>query len=114
VLLDAERRPREDRLARVPVGASVPFRVQYTPGETGGGRLLVTCLLDERQVEAFDGEPFRVVEVPTHHLLELDGVVTLPRSGWHRLHCLLLSDQPGLDPPTLPRPLDALFLWGDD
>jgi len=113
VLVDDDLNARDDRLARLPVGAPAPFRVHYTPGEHGAGRLLVTCLLDERQVEAFDGEPFRVVEVPTHHLLELDGVVTLPRPGWHRLHCLLLSDEPGSEPPTLPRPLDALFLWGD-
>lgn len=113
-LLDDHLGVREDRIARVPVGEPVPFRVHYTPGTSGAGQMLVTCLLDEGQMMAFDGAPFRVVEIPTHHLLELDGVVTLARPGWHRLHCLLLSDEPGREPPTLPRPLDALFLWGDD
>lgn len=113
VLLDDEGSVDARRLVRVPVGRPVAFRVHYTPGAAGAGPLLVTCLLDERQLPAFDGAPFRVVAVPMHHLLELDGIVTLPRPGWHRLHCLLLSDEPGREPPTLPRPLDALFLWGD-
>ena len=101
------------RLARAPVGATQRFVLRYLPGERGGGPLVATCLLDARQVPAFDGRPFVLVEAVAGRLVALDGVVVVPGPGWHRLQCLLLPDDDGERPITWPRPLIAAYLWGD-
>ncbi len=101
------------RLARAPVGATKRFVLRYLPGERGGGPLVATCLLDDRQVPAFDGLPFVLVEAVAGRLVALDGVVVVPGPGWHRLQCLLLPDDDGERPITWPRPLIAAYLWGD-
>ena len=106
----AERRPR---LARAAVGATQRFVLHYLPGERGGGPLVVTCLLDGDQIDAFDGRPFVLVEAAGGRLLALEGEVVVPGLGWHRLHCLLLPDDAGERPATWPRPLLAAYLWGD-
>jgi hypothetical protein len=46
-------------------------------------------------------------------LLEVDGTVIVPEPGWHRLHCHLLPEPTGERPITWPRPLLALYLWGE-
>ena len=105
-----ERRPR---LARAAVGATQRFVLHYLPGERGGGPLVATCLLDGDQIDAFDGQPFVLVEAVAGRLLALEGEIVVPGPGWHRLHCLLLPDDAGERPSTWPRPLLAAYLWGD-
>ena len=105
--------PLDARLVRAPAGRLLAFRLRFLAGEFGAGSALATCLLDERQLEAFDGRPWRAATVAAGHLLEIDGAVVVPGPGWHRLHCLLLPDAPGERPRTLPRPLLAVYLWGD-
>jgi len=101
------------RLARAPVGATQPFVLRYLPGERGAGPLVATCLLDDLQVPAFDGQPLVLVEAETGRLVDLEGAVVVPGPGWHRLQCLLLPDDDGERPITWPRPLIAAYLWGD-
>jgi hypothetical protein len=101
------------RLARAPVGATQRFVLRYLPGELGGGPLVATCLLDDRQVAAFGGRPFVRLEAVAGRPVALDGVVVVPGPGWHRLQCLLLPDDDGERPITWPRPLIAAYLWGD-
>jgi hypothetical protein len=105
-----ERRPR---LARAAAGSAQRFVLQYLPGEHGGGPLVVTCLLDRDQIDAFDGRPFVLVEAVAGRLLVLEGEIVVPGPGWHRLHCLLLPDDAGERPATWPRPLLAAYLWGE-
>jgi hypothetical protein len=100
------------RLARAPMGATQRFVLRYLPGERGGGPLVATCLLDDRQVPAFDGRPFVLVEAAAGRLVSLEGAVLVPGPGWHRLQCLLLPDDDGERPITWPRPLIAAYLWG--
>jgi len=104
---------RHARLSRGPVGATQRFVLRYLPGQLGGGPLVATCLLDDRQVPAFDGRPFVLVDAAAGRLVALEGDVVVPGPGWHRLHCLLLSDDPGERPTAWPRPLVAAYLWGD-
>lgn len=104
---------RRVRLARAPVGATQRFVLRYLPGQHGGGPLVATCLLDDRQVPAFDGLPFVLVEAVAGRLVALEGAVVVPGPGWHRLQCLLLPDDAGERPITWPRPLVAAYLWGD-
>lgn len=101
------------RLLQVEVGRPTSFRVRYLAGTLGAGPLTVTCLLGERQVAAFDGAPVRHALVEAGELLEVDGTVEVPGPGWHRLHCHLLPEPPGERPITWPRPLLALYLWGE-
>ena len=101
------------RLARGPVGATQRFALRYLPGRRGGGPMVATCLLDDRQVPAFDGRPFVLVEAVAGRLVALEGAVVVPGPGWHRLQCLLLPDDPGERPIAWPRPLVAAYLWGD-
>jgi hypothetical protein len=105
-----ERRPR---LARATEGSAQRFVLHYLPGDHGGGPLVVTCLLDGDQIDAFDGRPFVLVEAVAGRLLALEGGLVVPGPGWHRLHCLLLPDDAGERPATWPRPLLAAYLWGD-
>ena len=102
-----------ERLARAPVGATQRFVLRYLPGRRGGGPLAATCLLDDRQVPAFDGLPFVLVEAVAGRLVALEGVVVVPGPGWHRLQCLMLPGDEGERPITWPRPLLAAYLWGD-
>jgi hypothetical protein len=104
---------RPVRLARAPVGATQRFVLRYLPGDRGGGPLIATCLLDDRQVPAFDGRPFVLVEALAGRLVALEGAVVVPGPGWHRLQCLLLPDDEGERPIAWPRPLVAAYLWGD-
>jgi hypothetical protein len=101
------------RITRAPVGATQRFVLRYLPGERGRGALVATCLLDDRQVPAFDGRPFVLVEAVAGRLVSLEGAVLVPGPGWHRLQCLLLPDDDGERPITWPRPLSAAYLWGD-
>ena len=104
---------RPVRLARAPVGATQRFVLRYLPGQRGGGPMAATCLLDDRQVPAFDGRPFVLVEAVAGRLVALEAAVVVPGPGWHRLQCLLLPDDRGERPITWPRPLMAAYLWGD-
>jgi hypothetical protein len=101
------------RLLPVTVGRPVAFRLRYLAGTLGAGPLTATCLLNERQIDAFAGSPLRHAAVEADQLLEIDGTVVVPGPGWHRLHCHLLPDPPGERPITWPRPLLALYLWGE-
>jgi hypothetical protein len=89
------------------------FVLRYLPGERGGGPLVVTCLLDGDQIDAFDGRPFVLAEAAAGRLLVLEGEIVVPGPGWRRLHCLLLPDDAGERPVSWPRPLLAAYLWGD-
>jgi hypothetical protein len=100
------------RLLPVAVGRPVAFRLRYLAGSLGAGPITATCLLDERQIDAFGGSPLRHATVEAGQLLEIDGTVVVPGPGWHRLHCHLLPDVPGERPITWPRPLLGLYLWG--
>lgn len=99
------------RLVRAPVGERVPIRATYVAPDAADA--LLTCLLDGVQVDAFDGAPWRAVRLEPGALLVVDGSVPVPAPGWHRLHCLLLPDGAAPDPDEPPRPLLALYLWGD-
>jgi hypothetical protein len=101
------------RLLPVVVGRPVAFRLRYLAGSLGAGPVIATCLLGERQIDAFDGSPLRHAAVEAGQLLEIDGTVVVPGQGWHRLHCHLLPDPPGERPITWPRPLLGLYLWGE-
>jgi hypothetical protein len=101
------------RLLPVAVGRPVAFRLRYLAGTLGAGPIAATCLLDERQIDAFAGSPLRHAVVEAGQLIEIDGTVVVPGPGWHRLHCHLLPDPPGERPITWPRPLLALYLWGE-
>jgi hypothetical protein len=100
-----------DRWVRARVGAELPIRIVYEAPDDAA--VLATCLLDGGQVAAFDGAVVRPVHLSAGGLLEVDGRVRVPAPGWHRLHCLLLPDaaEGGADHP--PRPLLALYVWGD-
>jgi hypothetical protein len=104
---------RPVRLVRAPVGATQRFMLRYLPSQRGGGPMVATCLLDDRQVLAFDGRPIVHVEAETGRLVALEGTVVVPGPGWHRLQCLLLPDDHGERPLAWPRPLVAAYLWGD-
>lgn len=99
------------RLVRAAVGDRVPVRVAYTSPDAADA--VVTCLLDGAQVDAFDGAPWRAVRLEPGRRLVVDGSVPVPAPGWHRLHCLLLPDDATRAPFEVPRPLLALYLWGD-
>lgn len=101
------------RLARGATGSRMRFVLRYLPGERGGGPLVVTCLLDGDQIDAFDGRPFVLAEAAAGRLLVLEGELVVPGPGWRRLHCLLLPDDAGERPVSWPRPLLAAYLWGD-
>jgi len=101
------------RLARAATGATLRFRLSYLAGPRGAGPVVATCLLDGRQIAAFEGAPTHDAVAITDRLLELVGEVTVPGPGWHRLQCLLLPDDPGERPSTWPRPLQAAYLWGE-
>jgi hypothetical protein len=113
LLVGSDGAPFAGRWARAPLGRPLPFRVRYAVGALGAGPALATCLLDERQIPAFDGEVVRAVDLVAGEVWTVDGVATLDRAGWQRLHCLLLPDDPGERPDTWPRPLLGLYLWGD-
>ncbi|MDF1523006.1 MAG: hypothetical protein P1P87_09335 [Trueperaceae bacterium] len=100
-----------DRWVRAPVGADLPIRIVYEAPDDAA--VLATCLLDGEQVAAFDGAVVRPAHLSAGGLLEVDGRVRVAAPGWHRLHCLLLPDAAdgGADHP--PRPLLALYLWGE-
>jgi hypothetical protein len=100
-----------DRWVRAPVGADLPIRIVYEAPDDA--EVLATCLLDGVQVAAFGGAAARPARLSAGGLLEVDGRVRVPDPGWHRLHCLLLPDaaEGGADHP--PRPLQALYVWGE-
>ena len=100
----------DDRLVRAPVGALLPIRIVYAA--PGAARVLATCLLNGAQVPAFAGAPTLAARLAPGELLELEGAVRVPGPGWHRLHCLLLPDDPDPATPSPPRPLSALYVWG--
>ena len=100
----------DDRLLRAPVGALLPIRIVYAA--PGAARVLATCLLNGVQVRAFAGAPTLAARLAPGELLELEGAVRVPGPGWHRLHCLLLPDDPDPATPAPPRPLSALYVWG--
>lgn len=113
---EASDRPRRfapagPRLVRAPVGTEVPIRLTYASFEAG--LVLATCLLDGVQVPAFDGEVARRARLVPDGVLEMEGSVRVPAAGWHRLHCLLLPDDPEPTPFVPPRPLAALYVYGD-
>ncbi|MBW6457483.1 MAG: hypothetical protein K0A98_16495, partial [Trueperaceae bacterium] len=76
-LVEGDER-RLAHLARAPVGATRRFVLRYLPGDRGGGPLVATCLLDDRQVPAFDGRPFVLVEAEAGRPVAIEGAVVVP------------------------------------
>lgn len=102
-----------ERIARGRIGEEIAFDVTFDPSRSTAGSVAVTCLLDGRQIPAFDGAPYALRLLRHGEALFLPGRVTIAREGWQRLQCLMLSDQAAIGPYVWPRPLLAAYVWGD-
>lgn len=101
------------RIARARVGETIPFDVTFDPSAATAGSVAITCLLDGRQIPAFDGSSVALRMLHHGEALFLPGRLRVERQGWQRLQCLMLSDEAAIGPYVWPRPLLAAYVWGD-
>jgi hypothetical protein len=101
------------RLTRARVGEVIDFEITFDPSPASAGSVAITCLLDDRQIAAFDGALVTLRMLRYGEPLRLPAQLTLDRAGWQRLQCMMLSDEGVFGPYVWPRPLWAGYVWGE-